>query len=298
MGNSTFLDEFRFSFETLSDGEKRFLDMLGSEEMYNQPTSIYDLFQLPSVEVLQQQQQQQPLVSAVAETSEVVNDAETPNSSSICTSSTHDAVKDDQQSKRSTHVGKNKKMLKPEKKITKKQRGPRFAFMTKTDIDHLDDGYRWRKYGQKAVKNSPFPRSYYRCTSPSCGVLKRVERSSTDPSIVVTTYESNHNHLCPVAHPGLYGISPEPRPFRGDALSTQQQLQQQNIQQLLQLQQQRYTISPATFSNSRATSYSPLDVPNHVFEETQLSFSPSFLFRDQGLLEDMVSSQMQSEEKK
>lgn len=30
--------------------------------------------------------------------------------------------------------------------------------MTKSEIDHLEDGYRWRKYGQKAVKNSPFPR--------------------------------------------------------------------------------------------------------------------------------------------
>lgn len=270
--------------------------MLGSEEMYNQSASVYDLMQLPTVEV--QQQQQQPLASAVAETSEVVNDAETPNSPSICTSSTHDAVKDDQQSKRSNQVGKNKKMLKPEKKIiTKKQREPRFAFMTQTDIDHLDDGYRWRKYGQKAVKNSPFPRSYYRCTSTSCGVLKRVERSSTDPSIVVTTYEGNHNHLCPVAQPGAIGILPDPYSFRGDALSTQKQLQQQNIQQLLQLQHQRYTISPTSFSNSRATSYSPLDVPNYVSEETQMSFSPSSLFRDQGLLEDMVPSQMQLEEK-
>jgi hypothetical protein len=40
----------------------------------------------------------------------------------------------------------------------KRARQPRFAFMTKSEIDHLEDGYRWRKYGQKAVKNSPFPR--------------------------------------------------------------------------------------------------------------------------------------------
>ena len=48
--------------------------------------------------------------------------------------------------------------LKPKKKNQKRQREPRFAFMTKSEVDHLDDGYRWRKYGQKAVKNSPFPR--------------------------------------------------------------------------------------------------------------------------------------------
>lgn len=48
--------------------------------------------------------------------------------------------------------------LKPKKKNQKKQREPRFAFMTKSEVDHLDDGYKWRKYGQKAVKNSPYPR--------------------------------------------------------------------------------------------------------------------------------------------
>nr|CAB3451702.1 unnamed protein product [Digitaria exilis] len=71
---------------------------------------------------------------------------------------------------------------------------PRFAFMTKSDMDHLEDGYRWRKYGQKAVKNSPFPRSYYRCTNAKCTVKKRVERSSDDPSVVITTYEGQHCH--------------------------------------------------------------------------------------------------------
>ncbi|KAL6969711.1 WRKY transcription factor [Sarracenia purpurea var. burkii] len=66
--------------------------------------------------------------------------------------------------------------------------------MTKSEVDHLQDGYRWRKYGQKAVKNSPFPRSYYRCTNSKCTVKKRVERSSEDPTIVITTYEGQHCH--------------------------------------------------------------------------------------------------------
>ncbi|XP_020149447.1 probable WRKY transcription factor 57 [Aegilops tauschii subsp. strangulata] len=79
-------------------------------------------------------------------------------------------------------------------KKQKRARQPRFAFMTKTEIDHLEDGYRWRKYGQKAVKNSPFPRSYYRCTNNKCTVKKRVERCSDDPSVVITTYEGQHCH--------------------------------------------------------------------------------------------------------
>lgn len=39
-----------------------------------------------------------------------------------------------------------------------KVRKPRFAFQTRSHVDILDDGYRWRKYGQKAVKNNKFPR--------------------------------------------------------------------------------------------------------------------------------------------
>ncbi|CAK9313154.1 unnamed protein product [Citrullus colocynthis] len=83
---------------------------------------------------------------------------------------------------------------KVKKKGQKRIRQPRFAFMTKSEVDHLEDGYRWRKYGQKAVKNSPFPRSYYRCTNSKCTVKKRVERSCEDPSIVITTYEGQHCH--------------------------------------------------------------------------------------------------------
>jgi hypothetical protein len=49
----------------------------------------------------------------------------------------------------------------------KKASRPRFAFQTRSDSDVLDDGYRWRKYGQKAVKNSAFPRSLFVCSSHS-----------------------------------------------------------------------------------------------------------------------------------
>ncbi|KAG8654202.1 probable WRKY transcription factor 57 [Manihot esculenta] len=88
------------------------------------------------------------------------------------------------------------------KKGQKRIRQPRFAFMTKSEVDHLEDGYRWRKYGQKAVKNSPFPRSYYRCTNSRCTVKKRVERSSEDPTIVITTYEGQHCHHAVGFHRG------------------------------------------------------------------------------------------------
>ncbi|XP_012458479.1 probable WRKY transcription factor 75 isoform X1 [Gossypium raimondii] len=86
-----------------------------------------------------------------------------------------------------------------DKKKEKMIRKPRYAFQTRSEVDILEDGYRWRKYGQKAVKNSKFPRSYYRCTHQGCNVKKQVQRLSKDQSIVVTTYEGIHTH--PIHNP-------------------------------------------------------------------------------------------------
>ncbi|KAM7491440.1 hypothetical protein LguiA_034361 [Lonicera macranthoides] len=79
---------------------------------------------------------------------------------------------------------------------TKKSVPPRVAFHTRSSEDILDDGYKWRKYGQKSVKNNVHPRSYYRCTHHTCNVKKQIQRLSKDMSIVVTTYEGTHNHPC------------------------------------------------------------------------------------------------------
>ncbi|KAI5639456.1 hypothetical protein M9H77_00597 [Catharanthus roseus] len=62
------------------------------------------------------------------------------------------------------------------------------------------DGYNWRKYGQKQVKGSEYPRSYYKCTHPNCPVKKKVERS-LDGQIAEIVYKGEHNH-------------PKPQPFK------------------------------------------------------------------------------------
>ncbi|KAJ8564384.1 hypothetical protein K7X08_000844 [Anisodus acutangulus] len=71
------------------------------------------------------------------------------------------------------------------------------AFRTLSQIEILDDGYKWRKYGKKMVKNSPNPRNYYRCSVEGCPVKKRVERDKEDFRYVITTYEGVHNHQGP-----------------------------------------------------------------------------------------------------
>ncbi|CAL9174786.1 unnamed protein product [Musa hybrid cultivar] len=83
--------------------------------------------------------------------------------------------------------------------IGKLNHEPRVVVQTLSEVDILDDGYRWRKYGQKVVKGNPNPRSYYKCTSAGCPVRKHVERASHDPKAVITTYEGKHNHDVPAA---------------------------------------------------------------------------------------------------
>lgn len=59
-----------------------------------------------------------------------------------------------------------------------------------------DDGYNWRKYGQKLVKGCEFPRSYYKCTYPNCDVKKIFERA-LDGQIKEIVYKGTHDHPKP-----------------------------------------------------------------------------------------------------
>ncbi|CAN6713575.1 unnamed protein product [Malus baccata var. baccata] len=89
------------------------------------------------------------------------------------------------------NAGMMKSARKEGDKVNKKQK---YAFQTRSQVDILDDGYRWRKYGQKVVKNNKFPRSYYKCTHQGCMVKKQIQRLSKDEGIVVTTYDGIHTH--------------------------------------------------------------------------------------------------------
>ncbi|XP_061992858.1 probable WRKY transcription factor 48 [Rosa rugosa] len=292
----------------------------------------------------QQQQQTQALPSPVSSTvpesgtnSEALNSSAntaptTPNSSSISSSSNEaHAANNNNEEQTTTKAGdeeedadqdpdKTQKQLKPKKKNQKRQREPRFAFMTKSEVDNLDDGYRWRKYGQKAVKNSPYPRSYYRCTTAGCGVKKRVERSSDDPSIVVTTYEGQHTHPSPISPRGSMGMAPLPSELSGHLFTGAagsgygvphhyQHQQQQQQQQQQHLHSYIYNSSPSlniTTTTSSAPSYgfNPASFPG-LFQERynntggghSSNLAASNLLRDHGLLQDMLPSQIRKETK-
>ncbi|ONK62666.1 uncharacterized protein A4U43_C07F6710 [Asparagus officinalis] len=58
------------------------------------------------------------------------------------------------------------------------------------------DDYSWRKYGQKVIHSSKFPRSYFRCThkyDQGCQAIKQVQVSENDPSNFLMTYIGEHS---------------------------------------------------------------------------------------------------------
>ncbi|KAD5508396.1 hypothetical protein E3N88_16099 [Mikania micrantha] len=307
------------------------LDMLAYQDYGG--ASLFDLLQQPTSPanfVAETQTHVRPPASTVPEMADTVN-TPTQNSSSISCSSNeavnnvvdrvnkrsareedeehHDDDDDDDDDAEADVVDDQEKsttnrQLKPKKKNPKKQRQPRFAFMTKSDIDHLDDGYRWRKYGQKAVKNSPFPRSYHRCTSVACGVKKRVERSSEDPTIVITTYEGTHTHPYPMTPRGIE-ILPETTGYGGfigsgcggvsSLLFTQSHYQSLQPQLPPYFPNQTTPSSSLRFSNTINASANQSIYSDSLQERRVSPSSSSTLVRDHGLLEDVIPIQFRKD---
>nr|GMC48153.1 probable WRKY transcription factor 7 [Ipomoea batatas] len=83
----------------------------------------------------------------------------------------------------------------PKKRKTRVKRVVRVPAISLKMADIPPDDYSWRKYGQKPIKGSPHPRGYYKCSSiRGCPARKHVERALDDPTMLIVTYEGDHNH--------------------------------------------------------------------------------------------------------
>ncbi|TKY52443.1 WRKY transcription factor 23 [Spatholobus suberectus] len=294
-----------FDFSEVEKRSLGFMELLGVQD-------YSPLLELPQLSTVSVPHHSTVLVKVPSdngkECSEVLNhQPATPNSSSISSASS-EAVNDEQNKTLDQAEEEVLRFdgfwdlvligfrLKPKKTNQKRQREPRFAFMTKSEVDHLEDGYRWRKYGQKAVKNSPFPRSYYRCTSVSCNVKKRVERSFTDPSVVVTTYEGQHTHSSPVMPRS--GVSSGYTTNFGSVLPPGNYLSQYQHHHHHHPHHHQQQLIVNTLS-SLGFPYNDSSSPKNAgFTQERWLCNPgtNAFLRDHGLLQDVVPSHMLKEE--
>lgn len=131
---------------------------------------------------------------------------------------------------------------------------------------------------------------------------KRVERSSDDPTIVVTTYEGQHTHPSPATPRGSIGISPmDSGGFIGSATTASVPFV---VPQLPHYQQQQHSYiysSHPSLNMISSTDFPNPSLPAFVQERhhnnNYVPSSANSLLRDHGLLEDIVPTQMRNEQK-
>ncbi|KAK7315147.1 hypothetical protein VNO77_33680 [Canavalia gladiata] len=95
----------------------------------------------------------------------------------------------------------------PQTPRSRKRKSQQKRMVCHVTADNLSaDLWAWRKYGQKPIKGSPYPRNYYRCSScKGCAARKQVERSTTEPNMFIVTYTGDHKHAKPVHRNSLAG---------------------------------------------------------------------------------------------
>ncbi|KAB1227727.1 putative WRKY transcription factor 57 [Morella rubra] len=65
-----------------------------------------------------------------------------------------------------------------------------------------EDGYQWKKYGQKFIRNIGKVRSYFKCQRSNCTAKKRAEWSTSEPDNIRVVYEGVHSHALPAPESG------------------------------------------------------------------------------------------------
>ncbi|WCJ26481.1 WRKY DNA-binding protein 30 [Euphorbia peplus] len=173
-----------------------------------------------------------------------------------------------------------------------------------------NDGYIWRKYGQKDILFAKYPRSYYRCTyknTQNCWATKQMQRYDEDPGVFAITYRGSHTcsygqqSVAPPTSPekqeqeqNIINSNPQQQPQSEETLFNFQKTLRGNTEDLNNKQTATFPFSFFhTHGNMKSTSsYSPSFISpttskpiyysalpfhmNHFIGEEKLQFSESF----------------------
>ncbi|XP_031095353.1 probable WRKY transcription factor 53 [Ipomoea triloba] len=153
-----------------------------------------------------------------------------------------------------------------------------------------EDGYSWRKYGQKDILGAKYPRSYYRCTyraMQNCWATKQVQRSDEDPTTFEITYKGAHTcSQAPKSVPPL--ASPKKQDLKQsihckDSLSMQPNQMLMELRSNLKVNTSDLERKETTYPFSFPPTFSGLTDEKPMFQISQVddnllgTYSPSFV---------------------
>ncbi|KAL9228865.1 hypothetical protein vseg_004399 [Gypsophila vaccaria] len=147
----------------------------------------------------------------------------------------------------------------------------------------LNDGFSWRKYGQKQILSTKYPRNYYRCThrhTKGCSATKQVQQSDNSPSIYQVMYKGEHT-----CQPSPNLEQAQIKPISAQAISPlqqQQQISQPIMQEVIMglSPEEDHSIGPNNFVDKaqifRSYSFSTALIEAEPLDNYMLSYSPEF----------------------
>ncbi|KAI3904782.1 hypothetical protein MKX01_006892 [Papaver californicum] len=153
----------------------------------------------------------------------------------------------------------------------------------------LDDGYSWRKYGQKDILGTKYPRGYYNCTfqkSQGCSAMKQVQRSELDSSVFNVTYIGQHSCVegsdlvSPGQHspikqePNLHISNQEPREKKS-AQETYISFQTSSYHQVVKEEIKDFD-NRKELNSFPSFTFPSMKVENCSFETTNINSSPTY----------------------